>query len=185
MAQTGGFALLIAWTGTESHEPVARAWHRSKAPARLRPRALIIVTATSLVGLLLLVAVGTWMHQTVLIPPLAASMALIVGASSTPLGQPRHVIGGNLICALTAYLVLAIAGPGVWSSAVAGGLAIGAMMLFRVGHSPAAASAVIVAAQHPPAAPFLALLALASVLLVLVGMVGNRLGKQRYPMYWW
>jgi CBS-domain-containing membrane protein len=134
---------------------------------------------------MLLAAIGTWMHQTVLIPPLAASMALVVGASSTPLGQPRHVIGGNLICALTGYLVLAIAGPTIWSSAVAGGLAVGAMLLFRVGHSPAAATAVIVAAEHPPAAPFLALLALATVILVLVGIVGNRIAKQPYPMYWW
>lgn len=171
-------------TGAESHER-PRAWYQSKAPARLRLLTLLIVTATSVVALMFLVAVGTWMHQTVLIPPLAASMALVVGASSTPLGQPRHVIGGNLICALTGYLVLAIAGPSVWSSAVAGGLAVGAMLLFRVGHSPAAATAVIVAAAHPPAAPFLALLALATAILVLVGIVGNRIAKQPYPMYWW
>jgi CBS-domain-containing membrane protein len=61
----------------------------------------------------------------------------------------------------------------------------GSTLLFRVGHSPAAATAVIVAVEHPPAAPFLALLALATVILVLVGIVGNRIAKHPYPKYSW
>jgi hypothetical protein len=48
------------------------------------------------------------------------------------------------------YIVLAIAGQGVWSAAVAGGLALGVMLAARVGHSPAAATAIIVAATAPP-----------------------------------
>jgi hypothetical protein len=34
-------------------------------------------------------------------------------------------------------------------------------------------------------ASFLALLALATVILVAVGIIGNRIGKQPYPVYWW
>jgi CBS-domain-containing membrane protein len=172
-------------TPAESPERSPLAWYKSKAPARLRALTLIIITATSVVALSLLVGVGDLLHETLLIPPLAASVALVVGASSTPLGQPRHVIGGHFICALTGYLVLAVAGPDLWSCALAGGLAVGAMLLFRVGHSPAAATAVLVVAEHPPVVSFLALLVLASAIVVLVGLVGNRIAKQRYPMYWW
>jgi CBS-domain-containing membrane protein len=146
---------------------------------------LLVATATSVVALVLLVAIGTWIHQTVLIAPLAASMALVAGASSSPLGQPRNVIGGHLVSALTGYVVLGIGGQGVWSAAVAGGLALGVTLLLCVSHPPAAATAFIVAATNPPAAPFLALLALATVILVIVGILRNRVGKQPYPVYWW
>jgi CBS-domain-containing membrane protein len=142
-------------------------------------------TATSVVALVLLVGVGTWIHQTLLIAPLAASMSLIAGSSSSPLAQPRNVIGGHLVSALTGYVVLGIGGQGIWSAALAGGLSLGVALLLRVGHPPAAATAFIVAATAPPAAPFLALLALATVILVIVGILKSRVGKQPYPVYWW
>ncbi|MFE7772891.1 HPP family protein [Streptomyces sp. NPDC057445] len=119
-----------------------------------------------------------------LIPPLAAGMALVAGAPDLPLAQPRSVIGGQLLSALTGFFVLVVAGPGTWSAAVAGGLALGVMMAARTPHSPAAATAVIVALQSPPALPFLALLATASVLLVAVGVVGSRATGRPYPAYW-
>ncbi|WP_406284492.1 HPP family protein [Streptomyces sp. NBC_00209] len=176
----------MAQTRPPAEVPVpARPWHATQAPPRPKPLTTLVATASSVVALTLLVAVGEWSHQVLLIPPLAASMALIAGASQTPLGQPRSVIGGQLVSAVTGFLVLAVLGPGIWSSGLAGGLALGAMMLLRVAHSPAAATAVIVAATGPSAGPFLALLAAATVLLVLVGLVGNRLNKQAYPVYWW
>jgi CBS-domain-containing membrane protein len=112
-------------------------------------------------------------------------MALVVGASNLPLGQPRNVIGGQLVSAATGFVVLAVLGQSEWSAAIAGGLAMGAMLLLRVAHSPAAATAVIVAATSPRFFSFLVLLAIATVILVLVGLVGNRINKQRYPIYWW
>ncbi|MGW2278285.1 HPP family protein [Streptomyces sp. NPDC001770] len=178
-------------TQTQPHEtrpretPGRRRRRATGAPPRPGPKVILVATATSVAALVLLVALGTWTHQVLLIPPLAASMALIVGASSTPLGQPRSVVGGQLVSAVTGFLVLAALGQGVWSSAVAGGLALGAMMLLRVAHSPAAATAVIVASTGPSFGPFLGLLAAASVLLVLVGLVGNWINKQAYPVYWW
>ncbi|WP_370412818.1 HPP family protein [Streptomyces fradiae] len=122
----------------------------ASAPPRPRPRVLLASTAISVTALLLLVAVGTVLHQPLLIPPLAASMALVAGAPDLPLAQPRSVVGGQLLSALTGFAVLALAGPGLWSAALAGGLALGVMAAARTPHSPAAATAVIVALQHPP-----------------------------------
>ncbi|MEU1089799.1 HPP family protein [Streptomyces sp. NPDC005576] len=176
-------------TQTQPHPSRAGEPNRPRRAAQAPPRpglkVVLVATVTSVAALVLLVAVGTWTHEVLLIPPLAASMALVVGASSTPLGQPRSVVGGQLVSAATGFLVLAVLGQNVWSSAVAGGLALGAMMLLRVAHSPAAATAVIVAATSPPPGMFLGLLAVASVLLVLVGLVGNWINKQPYPVYWW
>ncbi|MDV5145684.1 HPP family protein [Streptomyces sp. SBC-4] len=157
---------------------------RPGPPARPRPRVLLVGTATAVTALLLLVAVGTLLHQPLLIPPLAASMALVAGAPDLPLSQPRSVVGGQLLSALTGFAVLAVAGPGLWGAAVAGGLALGVMMCARTPHSPAAATAVIVALQAPPFWSFLGLLAAASLVLVAVGLAGARAAGRTYPAYW-
>ncbi|GAA1366717.1 HPP family protein [Streptomyces beijiangensis] len=148
-------------------------------------RALLIATASSVGALVLLVAVGSWWGQTLLIPPLAASISLVTAASATPLGQPRNVIGGQLVSAVTGFLVLSVGGANKWSAAVAGGLAVGVMLVLRVTHSPAAATAVIVALTGPDPLPFLGLLVVASVLLVAVGVINARAARQPYPVYWW
>ncbi|MDG4861338.1 HPP family protein, partial [Streptomyces sp. T-3] len=95
-------------------------WYRTKAPPRGPARATLIATGTSICALLILVALGTWWGQTLLIPPLAASMALVAGASATPLGQPRNVVGGQLVAAVTGYAVVLIGGANAWSAAVGG-----------------------------------------------------------------
>ncbi|MFH8836488.1 HPP family protein [Streptomyces sp. NPDC017868] len=154
------------------------------SPPRPRPRAVLISTTAAVTALLLLVAVGTALHQPLLIPPLAASMALVAGAPDLPLSQPRSVLGGQLLSALTGFAVLAVAAPGPWAAAVAGGLALGVMMTARTPHSPAAATAVIVALQDPPFWSFLGLLALASVLLVAAGPAAARATGRTYPAYW-
>ncbi|MFG3345401.1 HPP family protein [Streptomyces sp. NPDC048018] len=157
---------------------------RPTAPARPGPRVLLTSTAVGVTALLLLVAVGAALHQPLLIPPLAASMALVAGAPELPLAQPRSVVGGQLLSALTGFAVLALTGPHLWAAALAGGLALGVMSAARTPHSPAAATAVIVTLQNPPFWTFLALLTLATLLLVATGPAGARLAGRRYPAYW-
>jgi pSer/pThr/pTyr-binding forkhead associated (FHA) protein len=158
---------------------------RTKAPARPPLLPLGLATATGVTALLALAAIGLWLRQPLLIPPLAASMSLIAAASALPLAQPRNVIAGQLVSALVGFCALAVGGPGIWTAATAGGLALGAMLLLRVAHSPAAATAVIVGATAPPAARFLELLAAATVILVAFGVLGARIEGRKYPLYWW
>ncbi|MFF9014946.1 HPP family protein [Streptomyces sp. NPDC014870] len=153
-------------------------------PARPHPRTVALATTVSVTALLALVALGTVLEQPLLIPPLAASMALVAGAPDLPLAQPRSVVGGQLLSALTGFAVLLVTGPSLWGAALAGGLALGVMMAARTPHSPAAATAVIVTLQNPPFWTFLALLALASALLVAVGLAGARATGRPYPVYW-
>ncbi|WP_017237963.1 HPP family protein [Streptomyces sp. SS] len=169
---------------TTATAPVPTAPPRATAPPRPRPGVVLASTAAAVTALLLLVAVGALLHEPLLIPPLAASMALVAGAPDLPLSQPRSVVGGQLLSALTGFAVLAVAGPGLWGAAVAGGLALGVMMAARTPHSPAAATAVIVALQAPPFWSFLGLLALASLLLVAVGLGAGRVTGRTYPRYW-
>ncbi|MEV7370211.1 HPP family protein [Streptomyces sp. NPDC090301] len=174
----------VAGTAPSAVPAAAAAPRRPGPPPRPRPRVLLLSTAGSVAALLLLVAVGTVLDQLLLIPPLAASMALVAGAPDLPLSQPRSVLGGQLLSALTGFAVLTVAGPGLWGAAVAGGLALGVMTLARTPHSPAAATAVIVAVGSPPFWSFLGLLALACLLLVAVGLGAARATGRTYPAYW-
>ncbi|MFI2782497.1 HPP family protein [Streptomyces sp. ALB3] len=158
----------------------------SKAPARPAFPVVSVATLGGVTALVALVAIGVLLDQTVLIPPLAASAALVFAAPSLPLAQPRSVIGGQLVSAVVGFVCLAVGGDSVWCSAVAGGLAIGAMALARTPHSPAAATAVIVVVTQPSTVLFLLLLLLATAVIVGVGILTGRSGRTpRYPTYWW
>ncbi|MEV0603692.1 HPP family protein [Streptomyces sp. NPDC050315] len=158
----------------------------SKAPPRQGAVVLALATAFAVAALLILVGVGSLIDQVLLVPPLAASAALVFGAPALPLSQPRSVVGGQLLSAATGFVVLAVGGSSAVAAAVAGGLALGVMLAARTPHSPAAATAVIVVLTEPRALTFLPLLALACGVLVLVGMVAGRSGRgARYPSYWW
>ncbi len=158
----------------------------SRAPARPAAAFIAVATGAGVVGLVLLVAIGKLLALPVLIPPLAASAALVLAAPALPLAQPRSVVGGQLVSALVGFAVLVVGGSSLWTAAVAGGLAIGAMAVARTPHSPAAATSVIVVLTQPHTLRFLALLALATVVLVLVGILAGRSGRTaRYPSYWW
>ncbi|MGW1976936.1 HPP family protein [Streptomyces sp. NPDC001889] len=163
-----------------------RAALAGKAPARAPLAAIGVATLGGVVALLLLVVIGTVLDQEVLIPPLAASAALVFAAPALPLAQPRSVIGGQLISGAVGLIAVAVAGDSLWTAAVAGGLAIGAMALARAPHSPAAATAVIAVLVEPSPLLFLGLLLLATLVLVGVGIVAGRSGRTaRYPTYWW
>ncbi|MEU3604161.1 HPP family protein [Streptomyces sp. NPDC035033] len=157
---------------------------RPGPPPRPRLTAVLAATALSTTALLLLVALGTVLHHPLLIPPLAASMALVAASPDLPLSQPRSVVGGQFLSALTGFAVLAVAGPGPWAAAVAGGLALGVMTLARAPHSPAAATAVIVVLGGVPFWTFTGLLLVSCALLVAVGVLAARVTRRTYPRYW-
>ncbi|MFI5533094.1 HPP family protein [Kitasatospora sp. NPDC051853] len=164
-----------------------RAVTASRAPARPRPAAAAHTLASVTSVLLLLVAIGAAVHEPLLIPPLAATAALIHSVPNLPLAQPRSVIGGHLLCATVGLAVHAVLGSSLWAAAIAAGLAMGTNMLARTPHSPACATAVIAVLQGPPPARFLASLAPAVLLLVGAGVLSARLRSSApaYPSYWW
>jgi len=160
-------------------------WPASAAPPRPQSRSTLLSTLTILGALATLAAVGMLTGLPLLFPPLAASMALIAAGSALPLAQPRNVIGGHVVSALVGFTAVALIGSGVAAAAVAGAVALGAMLLLRLSHSPAVGTAVIVGATAPSAPVFLEVLVLAALILVAFGMVGARLEGKQYPVYWW
>lgn len=156
----------------------------SRAPARPAPSTVLAATLFSTTALAALVVLGTLSGHVLLIPPMAASMALVAGAPTLPLSQPRHVIGGQAISALVGVTV-GLVSHSLWGAALAGGLALGAMLLTRTSHSPAAATAAIGAMTTEGQVSFVLCAALAAAVLVLVGLGRSALGHPSYPAYWW
>lgn len=157
---------------------------RSKAPARPLISTVLTATLTSAAALAALVGLGLIAGHTLLIPPMAASMALIAGAPTLPLSQPRNVVGGQLISA-TVGLMVGLVSHSLWAAAIAGGLALGAMLLTRTSHSPAAATAVIGAVTVDGQLPYLICTGIGAAVLIVFGLIRSALMRTAYPVYWW
>ncbi|WP_234363410.1 HPP family protein [Streptomyces sp. TN58] len=167
---------------------------RSRIPSRLVGRApapapgTVLHSVSGATAVMLgLVAIGAALHEPVLIPPLAASAAIVHSVPGLPLAQPRSVIGGHLLCAAVGYAGLAAFGSSPWVAAVAAGAALALMTLARTPHSPACATAVVIVLRTPDPRTFVPLLAGAAVLIVLAGCALSRARRTggRYPQYWW
>ncbi|ORI23591.1 HPP family protein [Rhodococcus sp. 1168] len=159
---------------------------RSAAPPRPDARSIAVATATSALALLALAGLTELTAEPFLIPPLAASVALVAGAPKLPLAQPRNVIGGQGLSALVGVLVGYVFGNALWAAALAGALALCAMLVARMAHSPAAATAAIGTTGTAVAGwQFVVLAAVSAVVLVIVGVVGHRLNRTAYPAYLW
>ncbi|UFU05424.1 HPP family protein [Ruania halotolerans] len=156
----------------------------SRAPARPSLTTLLGATTTSAVALSALVLLGVLSGHVLLIPPMAASMALVAGAPTLPLAQPRNVIGGQLVSAVVGIGVGAVS-HSLWAAAIAGGLALGAMLATRTSHSPAAATAVIGTLAPSGQVSFVLCAGLAATVLVAAGLVRSTVEGRAYPTYWW
>ncbi len=169
--------------------PRARVLSRlaGSAPAPPRPSTILHNAGVATAVLLALVAIGSLIHEPVLIPPLAASAAIIYGVPQLPLAQPRSVIAGHLLCAAVGFGVLAALGSSSWAAALAAGIGLAVMTVARTAHSPAAATSVVIVLHSPDPGTFVPLLVGSAALLVLGGCASAyaRRGAARYPVYWW
>ncbi|MFC8495011.1 HPP family protein [Streptomyces sp. NPDC057235] len=158
-----------------------------RAPARPAPGAAVHSVGAATAALLGLVGLGALLHEPVLIPPLAASAALVHCAPALPLAQPRSVVVGHLLGAAAGYAVAAVASGSAWAAAVAAGVTLALTTLARTPHSPACATAVVVVLQAPAPGRFVPLLLGSTVLLVLTAFTASRVRRAapEYPAYWW
>ncbi|ABK42989.1 HPP family protein+B94 [Magnetococcus marinus MC-1] len=120
------------------------------APAT--PNAKVADMFWSWLGSFLGIGLVAWLHDHLLtqqdlvfiIGSFGASAVLIYGAISSPLAQPRNLLGGHLISALVGVAVFQTMGSLPWlAAALAVSLAIVAMQFTRTLHPPGGATALI------------------------------------------
>ncbi|MEV8535533.1 HPP family protein [Streptomyces sp. NPDC051211] len=158
-----------------------------RAPAPPAPAAALHDVSAVTAVLLALVGIGALIHEPVLIPPLAASAALVHSVPALPLAQPRSLVAGHLLCASVGYAALHALGSSPWVATLAAGVSLAVITLARTPHSPAVATTVVVVLRSPAPLHFLPLLVGSTCLLVLAGWAASRARRTspRYPVYWW
>ena len=95
------------------------------------------------IALLALGLLGIWTGGLWLMAPFGASSVLLFAAPTAVLSQPANLVGGNVVAAVIALVLVALWPGHVWLAATAAGLAIALMMLMRIVHPPAGATALV------------------------------------------
>ena len=123
--------------------------------------------------------------QPLFIGSFGASAVLLFGATESPLAQPRNLIGGHLISALVAVLIVACGGTGFPAMALAVGISLFCMYVTRTVHPPGGATALIgVQGQAGAGFLFIPILAGTLILLLTALIINNLVHHRQYPRYW-
>lgn len=84
---------------------------------------------SSTLGILAICEITTLVGHPLLIGSFGASAVLLFGAADSPLSQPRNLVGGHLVSAIVAVIVVALFGSTTFAMALGVGLAIFVMNL--------------------------------------------------------
>jgi CBS-domain-containing membrane protein len=137
-------------------------------------------------GILAIIWITDLAGTPLLIGSFGATAVLLFGAHDSPLAQPRNLVGGHVISALVAVLVVALAGSTPVTVALAVGLSMLLMNLTHTTHPPGGATALIgVQASAGPDFIVVPVLAGALILLVVALLTNNCVYHRRYPRHWW
>ena len=120
------------------------------------------------------------------IAPMGAAAVLLFAVPASPLAQPWSVVVGNTVAALVGVSCYQWLGATPVAAALAGGIAIGAMLTLRCLHPPAGAVAVTAvlggpAIHHLGYGFALQLVPIDAALLLLTAIGFNNLAGRRYP----
>lgn len=123
-----------------------------------------------------------------LLGPFGASAVLIYGAYKAPLAQPRNVLMGHFLAACIGVCVNDFFGATFWSIALGVSLALVLMVVTYSIHPPAGATAYVAVQTGGLGVGYMYILnpvILGAFILVLIGVVFNKMGKRDYPTHWW
>ncbi|HUR28453.1 MAG TPA: HPP family protein [Planctomycetota bacterium] len=120
-----------------------------------------------------------------LIGSFGASAVLLFGANESPLAQPRNLVGGHVLSAIVAVLMVAAFGSSPLTTALAVGLALLVMNLTHTTHPPGGATALIGVheAVHYDFI-FVPVLSGALILLAVALFTNNVVYHRKYPRHW-
>ncbi len=130
-----------------------------------------------------LAALANASHLALLIPPFGASSVLLFALPSSPLAQPRNVIGGHLVAAFAGMIAVSAFGPALLAIAAGVGLAIAAMILTGTLHPPAGANPIVVGLLMPGWSFLIVPVLFGTVFLVAIAICWHRLfTRTAYPL---
>lgn len=139
-------------------------------------------------GIYVLSYLSQFTEEPWLIAPFGATCVLLFAVPTSPLAQPRNVIGGHFITALVGLTALYLFGDSMLVLSLAVGIAIGAMQYTRTLHPPAGANPIVImiAGQQAVGFDFLLMPVLSGsiVLVMIASLLNNASKEERWPYYW-
>ncbi|GAA4110627.1 HPP family protein [Aminobacter aganoensis] len=117
-----------------------------------------------------------------LIAPLGATAVLLFGQPASPLAQPINIFAGYFIATMIG-VAAAMAFPGMWEvSAVAVGVSIALMLMFRVTHPPAGAIPLVATATPFQGSTLFVVVLLSCISLLVLALVHHWIPPRvQYP----
>lgn len=136
-------------------------------------------------GILAIIEATTLVGHPLLIGSFGASAVLLFGATDSPLSQPRNLLGGHLVSATVAVIVVSLMGSTPLAMALGVGLAIFVMNLTHTTHPPGGATALIgIQGGAGPEFIVVPVLLGATILLVAAIITNNLVFHRSYPKHW-
>jgi CBS-domain-containing membrane protein len=137
------------------------------------------------VAILAICEITTLVGHPLLIGSFGASAVLLFGANDSPLAQPRNVVGGHILSATVAVIVVALLGSTPVTMAVGVGVAIYVMNMTHTVHPPGGAT-VLIGIQGAAGPEFILMPVFAGVLILLTVAVftNNVVFHRSYPKHW-
>lgn len=158
----------------------------SQCPKRLALSMILVAWLGGTIATATLAILGNSIEIIMILGSFGASCLLIFAYPASPFAQPRNVIGGHFIATLTGLVFMTLFGIHWWSMATAVGTAIALMLLFKMPHPPAGSNPLIVMLGTVNWSFLITPTLLGSIVLVIVALIYNNLGKDKqYPTYWW
>jgi CBS-domain-containing membrane protein len=117
--------------------------------------------------------------------PFGATAVLVFAVPDSPMAQPRNVIGGSCIAAITCVSLVQLFGSEAWVMALAVATAIKLMQLTRTLHPPGGAIALLgVTSQASWDFVWTPILAGSLVLVFCTIIFNNLVSGKPYPKHW-
>lgn len=139
----------------------------------------------SFIGIAVLAYLSVYSSYPLIAAPFGATAVLVFGVPDSPLAQPRNVIGGNLIGALTCVALVDLFGTAPWVMALAVATTIKLTQLTRTLHPPAGAVALVGVLSNANWNFILTPALMGSVVIVLITLIYSNLVPGRpYPKHW-
>ena len=116
-----------------------------------------------------------------LIPPFGASMVLVMAVHESPLAQPKNILLGHILSALSGVIILYLIGDNFLALGIAVALAVFVMIVTDTIHPPAGANPIIVILSGQGISFVLFPVAVGAFMLVVFAYLYNKLLKRNYP----
>lgn len=167
------------------HEKLSKLYGSSVYQPRFSYQQVLFSYVGSFLGIATLAYLTIHTQYPLIAAPFGAAAVLVFAVPDSPLAQPRNVIGGNLIGAISCVALVSLFGSAPWVMALAVASAIKIMQLTKTLHPPGGAVALVGVMSHADWDYLITPVLAGSIILVLCTVAFSSFVPGRpYPKHW-